>query len=65
MQTEGESAMRRDGSSGDKSSKECDVCGKQKPDVILRIDPFMEEIHDQRVVRMLCKACYDDLAMDV
>ena len=39
---------------------ECDSCHKDKPDVELVVDPYVEDVHNEKVERYLCDECYKD-----
>lgn len=43
----------------------CDSCNKQKPDVKYTSDPFMQDVHNETVMRHLCDECYHEICSDI
>lgn len=48
----------------DKTMK-CEMCGEEKPDAKECVDPFLREINDEYVERILCYDCYEQRVLDV
>ena len=44
---------------------QCDYCGKFKPDVERRADPFEQEINEVDEFYNLCDECYDKSAEEI
>ena len=38
----------------------CELCGQIKPDTQRRLDPFLEDVHNERVWRNICDACFQE-----
>jgi len=45
--------------------KKCDNCGESKKDVEEDWDPFLLEIHDEKVSMKLCRNCYQERINDI
>ncbi len=43
----------------------CDQCGKDKPDVKERLDPYEEDVNNREVLRNLCRNCEYEIAQDI
>lgn len=43
----------------------CAICGKEKNDVVVRINPFVEEIYGEIVEEALCDECYQNECDDI
>lgn len=43
----------------------CYYCNRRRNDVILRVDPFVAEIHDKERKHYMCNECYDDLCDEI
>ncbi len=43
----------------------CGVCKKKKADVRSRPDPFMQEIHEEKIIRNYCDDCFLDRSYEV
>jgi hypothetical protein len=38
----------------------CSFCHEDKPDTVVRIDPFAAEINDERIELPICDDCYSE-----
>ena|SRR3972149_7724199 len=45
--------------------KKCDSCKKFKPETVHRLDPYLDEINDKRVFKMLCDDCFKESLDDI
>lgn len=43
----------------------CNLCRHVKPDVRLRVDPYVFEIYDEVEERALCDDCFDSRKDDI
>lgn len=44
---------------------ECVHCHKDKPDTVVRVNPFMKEIHDETIEEPICDDCEEALRDDI
>ena len=40
------------------ATDKCDECGEDKPDTKERLNPFLDEIHNEKVMQKLCDDCF-------
>jgi hypothetical protein len=45
--------------------KRCSHCKRKKRDVRRRLDPFLEEVHGEKVYKNLCNACDEAISEDI
>jgi len=43
----------------------CDECKQEKPDAVLRLDPYDLEHHDEKNLRNLCNYCYHEISEQI
>lgn len=43
----------------------CEWCSRTREDVEYVLEPYLYEIHDERVYHWMCEDCYDSRKMDV
>ena len=45
--------------------KVCDLCGEKKQDARKRIDPYIKDLQERTVKRVLCKECFQELNLSI
>ena len=46
-------------------STKCEICGEDKADTKIRLDPFMYDLYDLEIVKAICNECYGGLLDDI